>query len=78
MEVIYVRVIEGSDGYEPVNAIKIKDNVYKLIDKEDSYDEIYNPWEFPPGTLVRTEFQELVGIGGQKGFYLVAVSEFEL
>jgi hypothetical protein len=78
MSIVYVRVIEnGSIGYEPVNAIKIKDNVYKLIDVNASFDPIYNPWEFPPDSLVICELAELTGPNEENGMYLLAQVQCE-
>ena len=52
--IIYVKIInEPVPAWEPVNAILIKDNIYRIIDDNDSYHSIYNKWEFSPNSLVK-------------------------
>ncbi|NCB43825.1 MAG: hypothetical protein EOM59_14590 [Clostridia bacterium] len=74
---IYVKVIEGSEGYEPVKAVFIKDNVYKILDENNAYDELYNPWEFKPGEMVHCREMFLSGTGGKQIKSLVAFKKYE-
>ena len=74
---IYIKVIEGSEGYEPIKAEFIKESVYKVLDETNSYDELYNPWEFKPGEKVYCKEKVLLGIGGKLIKCLVAFKRFE-
>jgi len=62
---IYIKVIEGSEGYEPIKGELISDNIYRILDENSSYDEIYNPWEFKPGDIVKCIERELHGFNGK-------------
>ncbi len=58
---IYIRLLEeGTKVYRPVPAIEIENNIYEVRGFE-----IYEPedevWEFPPGTYVLVEEQNLDG-----------------
>lgn len=70
-DVVYVQIdlYKCSGVWKPVWAEQIKDNIYKILEKEaipsesgwvESQDFLYEPeyeeWEFPPGTMVRCEW----------------------
>lgn len=74
---IYIKVIEGSEGYEPIKAEFIKDGIYKILDETNSYDELYNPWEFKPGEKVYCIEKVLSGEGGTQIKCLVAFERYE-
>jgi len=57
--IIYIQLLdEGTKVYRPVPACEIENNIYEV-----GGFEIYNPedevWEFPPGTYVLVEAQNL-------------------
>jgi len=74
---IYIKVIEGSEGYEPIKAEHIRDDIFRVLDENNSYDEIYNPWEFKPGDEVYCREKNLSGIGGKNMRCLVAFKKYE-
>ncbi len=48
---IYVALLdEGVDAWRPVEALYIKDNVYKILNQP--YDRTIENWQFQPGELV--------------------------
>jgi hypothetical protein len=59
--IIYIQLLEeGTKVYRPVPAIEVSNNIYEVQGFEiyDPEDEV---WEFPPGTYVLVEEQNLDG-----------------
>ena len=55
--VIYVRLLrEGASALRPAEGIDLGGNVFRLL-PVPGYDPRDEPWEFPPGSLVRCEWQ---------------------
>lgn len=58
---IYIQLLEeGTKVYRPVPAIEIEGNIYEVQGFE-IYDREDEVWEFPPGTYVLVEEQNLDG-----------------
>ena len=55
---IYVRMVDGTEVFVPVKAIQIGANSYQIIDEEQSYDPILEPWDFKPGDIVSCSYRE--------------------
>jgi hypothetical protein len=75
---VFVKIInEPVPAWEPVNAIYVKNNIYELIDLNNSYNEEFNKWEFPPGTFVKCELKPLTGVENKKENCFVVVGSVE-
>jgi hypothetical protein len=62
VEQIYVALVgEGVDVWRPVQAVRLCDNVYRILDQY--YDSDIETWEFTPGEEV---FCELIDSSGGK------------
>jgi hypothetical protein len=67
IEEIYVYLLdEGTDVWRPTKGQRVGDFIYRLLSTEN-YDPEIEEWEFPPGSIVRCEYQDLSG-----GHHLVA------
>ena len=67
---VYIQLLEeGTKVYRPVPAIEIENNIYE-VQGFGIYDPENEVWEFPPGTYVLVEEQNL---GGEN--VLVAIKE---
>lgn len=74
-EEIYVYLLdEGIDVWRPVDAIKLDDNIYKIISVRDSNKET-ETLEFNLGDTVRTVDRVLSGNFGKKNNTKVAISK---
>jgi len=74
IEPIYVKLLdEDIDVYRPVNAIKINDCIYKIIDDDQkAYQEDGEVWEFKKGDIVKCSYKNLSQGAGKKKPTLVA------
>jgi hypothetical protein len=69
MTIIYVYLVdEGTDVWRPVDAIHIKDSIYR-IDPESTISET-ETWQFLPGDIIRCEEKRL-----SRGVCLVAIEK---
>ena len=61
IEPIYVKLLdEDIDVYRPVNAIKINDCIYKIIDDDQkAYQEDGEVWEFKKDDIVKCSYKNL-------------------
>ncbi len=60
-KIIFVQLLdEGTKVYRPVPACEIENSIYKVGGFEN-YDPEDETWEFPPGTYVVVEEQNLEG-----------------
>jgi len=52
---IYVRLLdEDIDVYRPVKALKLKDNLYRILDNDKvAYSDCLEEWEFKQGDVVK-------------------------
>ena len=67
---IYIQLLEeGTRVYRPTPAYEVGNNIYQIKGYE-MYDPEDEVWEFPPGTFVITEEQNLDG-----EIVLVAIKE---
>lgn len=65
---VFVRLLdEGTDVSRPVEALALGDGLFKIL-PTPNYDAQDETWEFPPGSVVRTEIHT-----DQTGDYLLAV-----
>jgi hypothetical protein len=65
---LFVRLLdEGTEVFRPVEATDLGGGLYRILPFEDAVkdDEV---WEFPPGSVVRTEVR-----CGEAGEYAIAV-----
>ncbi len=61
MEKIFVKLLdEGTNVYRPVNAEKLAENIYMILNN-NAYDRDSERWEFEPGASVKTEGMILEG-----------------
>lgn len=61
MTTIYIRLLnEGTEVYRPVHSIEKGNHLFEVLGK-DIYDPEDETWEFPPGSIVICEHQELSG-----------------
>jgi hypothetical protein len=61
-DVVYVRLLdEGTEVWRPTKGIRISDQVYMLLATAD-YDPETESWKFPPGSIVRCEWEERSGL----------------
>jgi hypothetical protein len=59
METVFVRLLdEGTDVMRPVQAERIRPEIFRLFEPAD-YDPEYETWEFVPGSLVRCEIRHI-------------------
>ena len=58
---------EGTDARRPTEAVSTGDGLFKILPTPD-YDLEGEIWEFPPGSIVRSETRQ-----GDSGEYIVAV-----
>jgi len=66
-ETIYIKLLEeGTTVYRPVNALKLKDGIFKILDKPET-DEV---WEFQFNAIVRCIEKKLSG-----DFCLIAIEK---
>ena len=67
---IYVRMVDGTEVFVPVKAIQVGANAYQIIDEEQSYDPVLEPWDFKPGDIVSCSYRKFKSDRGHK--YLTA------
>ena len=54
---IYIKLLDGGTiVYRPAQAMKIRENIYKILSSSD-YDPEVETWEFKPGNTVRCEWK---------------------
>ncbi len=73
-ETIYIRLLdEGTDVWRPTLGRKLRSDVYEVLPTAQ-YDPTDERWEFPPGAVVRCEFQSRSMASGRNEKVRVAVS----
>ena len=74
IEKVYLKLLdEGVDVYTPVNAEKIDNFFYKILDDDrKAYEKFLEKWEFKTGDIVRCKTKKL-SIGKKKSLVLVAI-----
>ncbi len=71
--IIYITLLnEGTSVVRPTLGNRIKDNIFEVLPTEN-YDPNDEEWEFPPGSLVKCEEEEVAS--GKR--LLIAVEEFK-
>jgi ribosomal protein S17 len=72
MTSIFVKLLdEEIDVWRPVEAMEIKDNLYKIIsDSDKAYEEYDENWEFKTGDIVRCQYKKFPS---EKEEFLVAI-----
>ena len=66
-KILFILLQEGTDGWRPTEAVSIGDGLFKILPTPD-YDPEGEIWEFPLGSIVRSETRQ-----GDSGEYIVAV-----
>jgi len=77
IEKIYVKLLdEDIDVYRPVNALKIDNDIYKILDDNiQAYEEYLEEWEFGKDDIVKCIYRELSEGKKKKKSTLVAVEK---